>query len=91
MSLVPSPPIEPTLLQLFSFWAKQCQNDLKFDVELSSGILKLTVCSGLCLDHRWELLFSRWNCKVRPNNVEMARNFICTLLMAVLKDLAVFI
>ncbi|XXG61477.1 hypothetical protein AAC387_Pa05g0080 [Persea americana] len=29
--------------------------------------------------------------EVRPNGVEMARNFMCTLLLATLKDLVVFV
>ncbi|XXG88476.1 hypothetical protein AAC387_Pa12g0679 [Persea americana] len=29
--------------------------------------------------------------KFRPNSVEMARNFMCTLLLATLKDLVVFV
>ena len=37
-----------------------------------------------------ELLFSYWKGKVRPNDVEMARNLMCTLLLTVLKDIAVF-
>jgi len=40
---------------------------------------------------RQEILFSRWRIEVRPNGVEMARNFMCTLLLAILKDLAVFV
>ena len=45
---------------------------------------------GLWLHHRWELLVSHWKSLVRPNSVEMAQNFMCTLLMAILMDLAVF-
>ena len=32
------------LLRLFLFWAKRCRNDLKVDVEPSSGILSPTMC-----------------------------------------------
>ena len=38
-----------------------------------------------------EILFNCWKSEVRQNNVEMARNFVCTLLMTVLKDLAIFV
>ena len=46
-----------------------------------------------CLQHcrRRELLLSRWRIEVRPNGVEMTRNFMCTLFLAILKDLAVFV
>ena len=49
------------------------------------------VCQGLWLHRRLELLLSYWKSEVRPNDVEMTRNFMCTLLLAVLKDLAVFV
>ena len=45
----------------------------------------------LGLHCRQELLFNCWKSEVRSNNAKMTRNFMCTLLMAVLKDLAVFI
>ena len=31
----------------FAFWANRCRNDLKFDVELSSDILRPIMCSSL--------------------------------------------
>ena len=49
------------------------------------------VCQGLWLHRRQELLLSYWRSEVRPNGVEIARNFMCTPLLAILKDLAVFV
>ena len=46
-------------------------------------------CSWYC--RRRELSLSCWRIKVRPNVVEMAQNFMCTSLLAILKDLAVFV
>ena len=40
--------------------------------------------------HR-ELLLSRWKIEVRPNGVEIARNFMHTLLLAIFKDRASFV
>ena len=40
---------------------------------------------------RPELPLSYWRIEDRPNIVEMARNFMCTSLLAILKDLAVFV
>ena len=46
-----------------------------------------------CIWHcrRRELPLSCWRIEVRPNGVEMARDFMCTLLLATLKDLVVFV
>ena len=68
---------------------------MKFDVEPPSGILKQTVCSVLCVrvfgftdaGALAQLLES----EVRPNDVEMARNFMCTPFFTVLNDFAVFV
>ena len=45
---------------------------------------------GLLLHRCRELLFSCWKSEVKPNDVEMAQNFMYTLLMAVLNDIEVF-
>ena len=46
---------------------------------------------GLWLHRSRKLMFGRWKSEVKPNNVEIARNFMCALLMAILNDLVVFV